>query len=250
MGIRVHKIMGYGFLRSKLDKDPRFKENVFSPKEGSILNGDLRQPLIDFIEKNSYKTTDVIGEKYDEKNGDYRCELAALKMVGLYSDLKDTPINIYDVVHYNYYDTEKDIPIGPVVFTIPYNEDWRRYDNTMDWVEETQKFGQLDHVNRIVDSYNQSRAIYPYESYINRNTGERIRCSSLERHLITERLKQGEVIKLKDNNEFGLKTLVEWQRYIVPKLPPFIEIFCDCFNIFKNPLTKYRLRPMIYTYWS
>ncbi len=37
--------------------------------------------------------------------------------------------------------------------------------------------------------------------------------------------------------------------HIVPEVPLFIRAFCECFEIFKNPKTLLRLRPMLHVYW-
>jgi hypothetical protein len=246
MGIRIHKVLGYGFLRCKFEKDPRFNDHVFNYKHPEYIEGDIRPRLIKYLEE-KVKSPDE-----GRDNFEYKLELSALKRIGMYDNLKDESISLTDVIRCN--DMES-TGIGPVIFTIPYNKDWHRYDDIIDYVEETQKpvnqEGCLDNVQLITDCEGQPSGIYPYNvGFINRNTGKQIIDTAGNRWFLTRTLREQGVKELKKDNKWGFKTLVEWQRHVVPKLPYFIDFFCDCFNIFKDPKTKYRLRPMIFTYWS
>lgn len=247
MGIRVHKVMGYGLLRCKFENDPRFNSHVFD-YNNKVWNGDLRPKLVAYINKRLKKPS-----KDEYADTDRKIEKAAILRKGLYENLPDKDIEFHDVVCFNHYDTEGDGYIGPVVLTIPYQTDWYRYDNSIDYHEETHTTeGQLDRVQLIRDCEGQSSGIYPWcSSYVHRDTGKRwIGGSTVDRWSLTKMFRENREAKFKPDNKMGIDSFIEWQRYIVPKLPPFIELFCDCFKIFKNPKTKYRLRPMIFTYWS
>jgi len=248
MGIRVHKTIGYGFLKSRFGNDPRFNSHVFNEER---LDGDLRPKLLEYIDE---KLKTAIPN--DDTEFDLKIEKTALECKGLWENNTKIPIRLHDVIKYNYYNTEGDNPIGPILFTIPYQKDWYRYDDAIDYQEEPQKYvtsdGCVDHAELITDCEGQPAGIYPYcSSYCHRNTGERwVDISTFGRWTLTRLFKEDPNIKFKIDNKYGIKNFVEWQRHIVPKLPSFISLFCDCFEIFRNPLTKYRLRPMIFTYWS
>lgn len=47
----------------------------------------------------------------------------------------------------------------------------------------------------------------------------------------------------------GVSSIIEWQRDIVPEPPYIIRLFCEASGIFKDPMTVYRLKPMIFSYW-
>lgn len=238
MGNRIHKVIGCGFRYSKLDKDPRFTDGIFD------LEGDLRPKLIEYLDK--LKSEDSV-EKFD-----YSMLEQQLKGTGWFKDDTSKPISMYDVLKYSSYGSEQ--MATPIIITNPMEKDWYRYDDIIDYYEApTKDGGPIDHVKLIVDDANQSSGIYPYcARYVNRNAGkvcEKIH-TSIRWTTTNACLEAGIKVPFKAENPMGIDgSLIQWQRHIVPQLPPFISIFCDAFNVFKNPMTKYRLRPMILTYW-
>ena len=111
--------------------------------------------------------------------------------------------------------------------------------------------GPEDKCSFIGDCEGQPASIYPYRNYVHRANGALDRrLFTASRWELTRVLRQAGQTKLKPGNEFGVKTLVEWQRHIVPEVPLFIRAFCECFNIFREERIIQRLRPMLYTYWS
>jgi hypothetical protein len=168
---------------------------------------------------------------------------------------KAKPLTYDDVVIYSPFTAEAKPPIGPLLFTIPY-QNWFRYDDIIDYHEDSQSRvredgGPEDKCSFIGDCEGQPASIYPYRNYVHRANGALDRrLFTASRWELTRVLRQAGQTKLKPGNEFGVKTLVEWQRHIVPEVPLFIRAFCECFNIFREERIIQRLRPMLYTYWS
>lgn len=262
MGIRINKVLGYGFKHCKFDKDPRFNEWVFNDQD--IWNEDKRTEFIYFLKE---KQSKFLKEKQSKLSSDdffdIAWDLAWLEKKECFAD-GDTleRLLLYDFIKYNYYDMEKENPIGPIIFTMPNYKSWNRYDDIIDYIEcGIDNRGAVDSVKFYLDDAGQSTGIYPHTSFVNRNTGKRVKFTPSDRRILTGillELKKANNPHLihknspKEKSEFekaGVENLIQWQRWVVPEVPSLIVNFCEFMDIFKNPLTVYRLRPMIYTFW-
>lgn len=261
MGNRINKKLGYGFKYCKFSKDPRFNDWVFNNSD-KFYNYALKNDFIEFLKQKK--------EKYaQENNGDYDFDLnltlAWLEGVGWFIDQTDEEkhkincLTAADFILFNHYDLDKKNSIGTVIFTDLTSKDWSRYDDIIDYIEAN---GCESKVKLITDEVGQSCGIYPYMSYANRKTGKDNKFYPVERWTLTSAFLKTRTVNnpsLKHINspeeytsfeEAGVTNLIEWQRDIVPKPPGIIKYFCEFMNVFKNPLTVYRLKPMVYTYWS
>jgi hypothetical protein len=241
MGTRIHKVIGWGFKYTKLAKDPRFNESLF---DGN------RAVLDEMVELNNTKLNSKdIRVRMDANSFDMR-----VKARGMYCNEK--PIHHLDVcefVNYNgYLDYEKDN--GTLLITDPTNKKWSRYDDIIDYYESN---GTEDNVKYILDGAGQPAQLYPYCSFVDRNTGKRpkmkkgVSISQSDRWSLTEAYFEWTKDERKKWNwkVFGVKNILEWQRNIVPEPPYNIRLFCETIKAFKNKKTVYRLKPMIFTYW-
>lgn len=202
MGIRIHKVLGYGFERSKWDKDSRFTDGFIA--KGMYENLDI-DAFISFLE-----------DKKKEQGGWFGCSFEL-------NDLKTGKVKLYDGSDFIKGDTELS-HCSPLVFTNPFYKDWYRFDDDIDYLENCQRHKGIK--DELIIPKNEGGGlayIYPYASYVNRKTGERVH---------------------------NVDYMYENDRNIVPKPPDIIINFCEFKNVFKNPLTVYRLKPMLYTYWS
>lgn len=250
MGRRIHKVLGYGFRKVRFDKDPRLSPHALhtldraAHEERFGRGKDLRPQLVAFLEKKAPELTE--GEQWE-----HRFEVESLRVK---KGQNPGPLNYNDVVIYNPQDTAGKLPIGPLLFTVPYAK-WSHNDDAIDYYEETQRTvradgGVPDRCAIITDCEGQPCGIYPYDScYVHRANGKLPRPLFTAARWSLTRALRSQGSKLKPGNEFGVKTLVDWQRHIVPEAPLFIRAFCECFEIFKAPKTIWRLRPMLYTYW-
>lgn len=251
MGIRIHKVLGYGFRKVRFNRDPRFNSHALctldhgAHEERFGREKDLRPQLIAFLAKRAQ-------ELPEEERWKYRFEIASLQGK---PGQDPGPLNYADVIICNPHNTEGKIPIGTLLFTIPYAK-WSHYDDVIDYYEEAQRTvradgGPIDRCTVLTDCEGQPCGIYPYDSgYVHRTHGELPKqLFTTARWTLTRVLRSQGSKLLKAGNDFGVKTLVEWQRHIVPEVPLFIRAFCECFEIFKNPKTLLRLRPMLHVYW-
>jgi hypothetical protein len=245
MGTRIHKTLGWGFKYCRFKKDPRFNEKFF---------GDDVDYLDQMVEVNSKNKQ---SEDYKTKSDATWFE-AWVNGKGMYDNEPIKHLDQYDFVKYNnYLDTSKDV--GTVVFTDPAHKKWNRYGDIIDYYEaERDDRGYYpDYVKFILDGAGQPAQVYPYCAFVNRN-GEKIKTSTgtgitqSDRWDVTNLYFESSKKKRKDwkwKETFGVNNIIEWQRHIVPEPPYGIRLFCEVAKPFKNPLTIYRLKPMIFTYW-
>jgi len=152
------------------------------------------------------------------------------------------------------HDTAGKLPIGPLLFTVPYAK-WSHYDDAIDYYEETQRTVRADGgvpdrcaiINRLRGSA--QRHLPLRQLLCPSSKWEASEAAIHGRPLVAYARPPQPRFQAQARNEFGVKTLVDWQRHIVPEAPLFIRAFCECFEIFKAPKTIWRLRPMLYTYW-
>ncbi len=169
---------------------------------------------------------------------------------------KITRLDAHDFISYDMYATEGENGIGPFVITNPEMGDWHRYDNIIDYYSYP---SMTTTVKPILDGAGQPAQIYPYCAFVHRKTGVKGKESvnQSDRWSITNMYfdKKYKKTRGKDwkwkvfKKNFGVSNIVEWQRDIVPQPPYIIYLFCEATNFFKNPLTLYRLKPMIISYW-
>lgn len=256
MGIRIHKVLGYGFKYCKFDKDPRFNDWVFNAKSEKFYEN-KKDEFLEFLKDKKSKFS-----KEERIISNITMDINWIEGTGWFD--KEKPVkslSLSDFIKYNYFETEGKNPIGPVIFTLPSSKDWNRYDDIIDYVEcSIDNKGSFDSVKFYKDDAGQPAEIYPYVGFVNRNTGKRVRFSQSDRWILTDILQKSKKVKnpslkhidpdLETNfQKEGITNLIEWQRWIVPIIPDLIVNFCEFAKVFKNPLTIYRLKPMIYTYW-
>jgi hypothetical protein len=244
MGIRINVTIGWGFRYCKYSQDPRFNPKFFEDCDKDYLpamlelNENLKMTLPDWRQKDFELWTK--GQLYGEGE-------------------PVTKLTSREILSYSYFNTEENeetrkVITGPIVFTSPEHKDWHRYDDIIDYYTWP---GMKDSVKMIVDDSNQPSQIYPYCVYVNRKTGTKPEgCGSVERSLTKmyfddtkEHRKKWKWEKM-PRITCGARSIIEFQRDIVPEPPYIIKLFCQTSNIFKNPLTVYRLKPMVIAYWD
>lgn len=255
MGIRINTVLGYGFKYCKGSKDPRFNPWVFGNKAKHPTLGDIWDDISD-LRPLLIKQVKAKIKAIEPRTNDNWGEINDLEMVlfQLKQDKKKKPIGVYDLISLSGYSSEMDC--HPIVFTDPTQSDWSRHDNIIDYytVPSEMDGGIKDSVQMLTHS-NLPRPIYPWDSYVNRLTGKRVRMEGgldLRAAVIEHWIELG----CKDRKKFkdllkgiGVKTMLSYQRDVVPFIPNIITEACELLQVFKDPLTVYRLKPMVYHYW-
>jgi hypothetical protein len=236
MGIRIHKVIGYGLTDIEADTekwqitDPRFNQN------GWLCGHDENKYSLDgFVEYIKTRLAQIDEEDFD--HFDLRMLLHTLENV-----------NRYDFYNYVIYDMEFGEP-NVAVFIPPGAGDWQRYDDMIDY---------YDPVNSDENGIKNSlipvdRPLWPYESWINikempptRLTGRQWDAFILFRNIHRDKLKDLSYIF----EEIGVENEEELKTYIVPSIPPILVELIKYLEIFVDERHIYELRPMIYGYWA
>ncbi len=229
MGTRIHKTLGWGFKYYRVGLDPRFNPEFFKDR-----NDDYLPQMLELASQ------DAASEDFATRWGgnDFLREIKEKKVKS---------IDSYDVFKVNGYASNGDI--SSCIFTDPLRRDWSRYDDIIDYYDSDSV--PEDNVKFILDSSNQPAHIYPYCCFVNRHTGKHVSNIQSERWWVTELyFKRGGEFDWSGISEtWGVSNIIQWQRDIVPDVPYNIKLFFRVAKPFKNPLTMYRLKPMIYTYW-
>jgi hypothetical protein len=138
-------------------------------------------------------------------------------------------MSVSDFIKHSAFDQE--VGCGPLIFTNPFMDDWYQYDNAIDYYSM-----QADEEKNLSNSVKMiRRGIYPYnQAYINRKTGKRIQRPVYGDNSLDDLSEEMNINKID----------------IVPMIPEIIVDFCTFLKVFKNPLTVYRLKPMLFTWWD
>lgn len=264
MGIRIHKVLGYGLTDLGI-ADPRmnldtFQENYYNDKKFHSYDfkeeydsfGD--EEFEKFLLDKGYKDPLTLENRKDKATllrwwiGDRdRDRAAGKKLDSWYSfDVFKTGCSDYGIK-------------GVFCVTLPWNKDWERYDDLLDYTEHAYDHGYSckDEV-KIFDG-----AIYPYLEFINLKTGVQIEDFSGLREVSNvrdlKRISKKEKLKKLDEvvrRDIVVETIgrftdyADYKKHVKPKTPKEIVELCEFYKIFKDIKTAETLIPMIYTYWG
>lgn len=241
MGIRVTKVLGYGLTDVKTRKwkiaDGRI--NTKSP----LLNWDSPVKLDDYI--------DWLEAKYDENKieGGFNIDRWYVKESreeGFKWHDKTGVATPNELVHHGTEYMEKNILLVRPLFC----NDWERYDNIIDYIEENHKYRDTD--TGAVNWYREiPEGIYPWSgSFMHAKTGEPIKNGiDLWRYLTWPSFKN--LVILDDIAEsYGFVDEADIRENFVATVPEAVKDLCEWGKLFKDPDAWKQLRPMIYTYWS
>jgi hypothetical protein len=236
MGIRIHKILGYGLTDVKVEDyqivDERFDQKGYTSGEITPPGKTHRQLFLNFckerLEKYEYM---LLHEEALRRNREWR---------------------IYDSICF-------DPEYGkPEVFMIspPFSDQYSRYDDIIDYHEEAAVY--LNAAPRVVEI---PGGIYPWSGlYFDRRTGKGLpriaelkfmQASSIMSELDDD--DKGKYKALLDEwarKEFGFDGLDHALENVGPMIPNEVKALCNWLHLFKEEKTIWQLRPLLYVYWS
>lgn len=234
MGIRVHKILGYGLndIEYSNDKVTDKRINVEALKdcrEKSFIEWFNDQD----IKLLAYTISRLF--KLDYKNLYFNFRLTSFEN-------NKNLLSRYRVLTY---DDEFGFD-NVMLITPPDQKNWYRYDDIIDWIEESFE-------PRVVDLFKDGKTgIYPYEGRVGRNPFLKTPSAFNDKTTISggeynrfvgkwdtkiDPIATGEALDDLLNN---------WK----PALPPIIFAYLVFSNILTHPKYAYDLRPLLYVYWS
>lgn len=230
MGIRVHKVMGYGLTdleaTDRKITDPRISADA-------LLGGADMPNGAEYL---------AWLEREDELGDDLS---RALDRFTVEERLKEgKTVDLWNSVAH---DGEFGLP-NVIVFTPPSMPDWRRYDDPIDWVEETYPLG--DQEAQANDARQFPHGFYPYSgSYMDTRTGE-----DLDQNImywvrgVSANADEQELDGLAQ--VAGFATHREAAAYVAPIVPDDVRRLVKFLKVFNSPDGWRELRPTLYTYWS
>lgn len=246
MGIRVHKIIGYGFDDVQVDKynvvDPRFKPCV-NDHEMIYEKSDA---FPEWIVENAEQAAYILHTIYKVPIKDAKFDLSIMSQlmkVRIKEGRKYRTNSLF--IHH----TEYGIP--EVMMFVPIDSpDWYRYDDIIDWIEESEEHNQENRVTNLFEETS-SCGIYPYTMMMlnpfrkNLTQSKRNRMEPSTYNMATGRWNGDMEPMAKDE-----KILKHFQEDWVPQIPGAIMAFIAYLDILKKPETLYELRPLLYVYWG
>ena len=227
MGIRIHKILGYG-LTDLVENDPRFNKNsLYFDQESDKTT---RENYLNWL-KNEFP---FFSEEKDFEKFDLKKEI---------KEVEDNPRwNVTDSV---FYCTEFGLPnVITIVPCVSRKEDtfcsWYRYDDPIDYAESE---SGNPHVKVI------EHGVFPYNGlYVNALTGKRIKMEFGQIFFYRKRNN----LSCEDSflKEMGFNSVEEADLYLRTLVPPSVKFICKFLKLFNDELTIRQFKAMIYVYWS
>lgn len=236
MGIRVHKVIGYGLKSTTPD--------MFYDQGALMVDTYGNQ-----ISKNWINVEDIYTKEgfitYLKNHIEY--PWLHIRM------LEKKRWNINDCIKTNY-ESEN----SPIIIIPPGFENWHRYDNSIDFVEETFCHDQKD---RLVEL---QQGIYPFSSmHQNQHGGQldiKLSCAwwrmqnlildqdkyQIRQELIQDHIKVHHTLSV----SLGFKDYFDAKDNIAPWVPDILRAFCEFTNLFVDSDMINQLRPMMWVYWA
>jgi hypothetical protein len=164
MGIRVHKMIGYGVANLKYRRnkkghvvmtDPRIDWDAYDKMVDSRYDRDMEK-FIGWMEQHSAEIDALAAKERPTRTDPY--EYTKWEVATLTGVLKDSPRrHHYDFLRCIQHGTEYMLPRVMLFIAPTMADQWYRYDDTLDWVEESHSRRQNNWVQKL-----RSPGIYPY----------------------------------------------------------------------------------------
>lgn len=223
MGIRVHKMMGYGLIDVS-------EEDVRLNRES---------PLFDY-------------ELGGQDNLDrYFAWLAERDRFDVAKSLEGEPGRRHSTVQECIEWGTVDGGMANVLCIRPLAwNDWYRYDDAIDYAEQTYLQDEQRDSVQVIDY-----ALYPHSSYMDSRTGERVGGGKVDIHFwMNARRGDDRTKALGTLDELarlgGFESHADAEAHCVPLVPDEVRWLAEFAEVFTDPSTVLSLRPMIYTWWA
>jgi hypothetical protein len=242
MGMRLHKVMGYGLVDLE-PNDPRLNSN-------GLANGDFFSK----IRRDMDKRGDDFNDHLDLRLASFKNVPLEERRTSAYGDPdwryrdKESQTKLYSHIHYGC----DDFGLDSVMVIVPYNgmtDGWHRYDDSIDYMEWSHKHSGLDGSFMV----NRFTAIYPFIGYNDVAVPEHMSTDYVMnaiRHINDDKHDtiNNEILSLGSGGKYT--TLSDYYNNVFPHVPASVHEICRYFKIFKDDNTAYKLVPTVYTYFS
>lgn len=238
MGIRVHKVLGYGLTDVECE-NYRISDARFNPASKFLDDERWEMKPDEYLDWLKARTEER------EKASDFDAFNIDVYLLKEGTEKRDR-LYMSDVfIHQREYGLPSVVLLKPLSF-----EDWRRYDDAIDYVEET--YLRPDEERQINWVKELPHGIYPYSGiYMDRRTGERLKdpLETLWRRRyfspnVTDETREDIAMAM------GCATFEEADKTFGPLVPVEIRDLVEWGELFTDDTVWRQLRPMLYTYWS
>lgn len=233
MGIRISKSLGYGFIDLRVDEDTgEMNDDRFNPDgwwHASYTERKTRWTVEGFKQHCRELTDDT-----DEFTDHFTLRLM------LSDQFKDC--HFRDLDSTIFHDEEYGLP--NVAIFIPFtDEKWTRYDDIIDYYDA----GQVAKPSvKLLDV-----PLYPYDGYINNETGEPVFDRMIREDIYMFRNAEGD--RKYEIRSMALQLLgceLHWTEKYNVAIPEVLVEFFRYTKMFTDDKWIWKLQPMIYTYWT
>lgn len=229
MGIRIHKVLGYGLTDLKTDKEGKITDPRINPEGWLLTDWEYKEDIWtiegyrDWLKKHLKEH-----EKGTEGHFNYTMELSLLRE--RMKKRRKPDLGYRHIIHDSEFGLANVLCITPM-----FHDDWNRYDDIIDYTESG---GMRDYVKLI------RSGIYPYNgSFWDSRDGRRVDGQRLN-------WAPNKEDRARVAQELGFKNLRECNRYMRPIVPAPIRMLCEYCQIFTKTEFVRRLKPMLYVFWS
>jgi len=252
MGVRLHKVLGYGLVDVRPDKYDILGDSRFNP-DGYF---GIDQELADEEDFTQEKYLDYLRQQKAFFEEACEKENSPEALDGKYEASMDLAIDsqFFHRLHENaktwnihdcfVYQSEYGLPNVMCVVPPCFCEAHNRYADDIDFYEERIKNPkEINYYNVL------KHGIYPYEGYyFDKNTGKDLHHDIRGYFFIKEsgRLDRAEILA----KSFGFDSGNHLEESVKPVIPDPIKAICKFAKIFKDEKTILDLTPILYVYWS
>lgn len=233
MGIRLKKCMGYALT------------DVQTTERGEIA--DERINSESFLLNYQHRDLDEYKQFLLKKGGDSLDTQLEISMLNM---LKTNRIDTADVCIWN---GEYGSPEVLLLPPLGLEKRWVRYDDDLDYTEERLRHDPDNLEPRILIL---PHAPYPFNLYIDRITGERVKDTVWTwwqlRHATSEGEEKKEALESLDllSEDMGYADFAEAKDRVIPVIPDDVRHVAEWGELFTGPDVWKQLRPALYTYWT
>jgi len=242
MGIRIHKVLGYGLTNVIANKDrwdygddPRFDKTgfLFNEFDGGFTVEGFKQHLMACV----YAMDDDDLDRFE------------LRMLirNLEDPDKKYKFDLYDSIKH-----DMEMGMDNVICFVPPSQfrSWVRYDDTLDYYDPTNRSDDGGIKESLVKI---DRALYPWEWYMNIKELPPTRLTSTQYSHYNSLRNHGfdklvETYSLYES--MGIDNKEELTTMIVPIIPLELVELLKYLKIFVDERCIYQIRPMIYGWWG
>jgi hypothetical protein len=250
MGIRLHKVLGYGLVDVKPDKHDILGDSRFNPDGYFGIDQELADEE-DFTQELYLQYLKNQKELFDKQ-----CDNSEDSLDSQFESAMDLAIDSQFFYRLNEsgkkwsihdcfaYQSEYGMPNVMCVVPPCFCEAHNRYADDIDFYEERIKNPkEINYYNVL------KHGIYPYEGfYFDKNTGKDLHCDISGYFYVKEsgRLDRAETLA----KSFGFNSGKHLEESVKPVIPDPIKAICKFAKIFKDDKTILDLIPILYVYWA